>query len=87
MALSGACWSQLKNLTKGELRNALRQDGYFEDEAEGSSTIFFKPGDPPRRVAIHMHKRSDTMGRELLKKQIAATGWTEADLRRLKLIK
>ena len=71
---------------------ALLRDGFAEDEAEGSATVYYKAADdstgaPSRRVAIHFHRRSETMGRELLKRLIEATGWSESDLKRLKLVK
>ena len=43
---------------------------------------------PHRRVSIHFHHAKDTFRNpKLLKNLLDATGWTETDLRRLKLVK
>ncbi len=77
----------IKESLEGEFIKTLRRDGFYEDEAEGSSTVFLKLGPPRRRLAIHVHHKSDTMGPELLKTLLNNTGWDESDIKRLKLVK
>lgn len=84
MDYSDAVWRQLKNLTKGELEKALVRDGWQLDQRAGSRRLYLKD---KRRVAIDYHKSSDTMGRKLLKALLDDVGWSEDDLRRLKLVK
>ena len=76
-----------KNTTKGELCAALERDGWVCDMGGGSAVIYRKPGPPTLRVSIHFHRATDTMGAKLLTGLLQDTCWSEADLRRLKLIK
>lgn len=97
MAFPKNIWNQLRNLTKGEFEDAVKKDGWVEEPSKpGSPRVFTKliqsPSDQTGiserlRIEIHFHKRSDTMGPKLLKGQMETTRWTEADMRRLKLVK
>lgn len=77
-------WGQLKNITAGELANALERDGWSRDTKGGSSYIY-RHSDG-RRVSVHMHPRK-TYGSKLLKQLLADIGWSERDYIRLKLCK
>ena len=89
MALPKHVWSQIKNLTKDEIIGALLRDGWKKDPASHDATIaYLKPKHPTgnHRLVIHYHP-GQTCGPGLIKGLMADLGWTEEDLRRLKLIK
>jgi hypothetical protein len=76
-------WDQLKNITAGELKRALDKDtGWYADET-GSSAVIYRNDINHKMVSVHLK----TFGRNQLRLLIEATGWTETDLRRLKLVK
>jgi predicted RNA binding protein YcfA (HicA-like mRNA interferase family) len=93
MAFKPNVWNQLKNLSKGELISALERDGWQKEgssHSAGSIRLYIKydpTGIPAERVEIHYHHASDTCGPKLLKALLADTGWSESDMRRLKLLK
>jgi len=76
-------WSQLKNITSSELIAALRSDEW-DERATGGSAIIFKKGNC--KVSIHSHPHK-SYGPSQLKDLFRDIGWTEEDLKRLKLIK
>lgn len=80
-------WSQLKNLTKQDVIDALLRDGWKKDSASRGGTIgYIKRGNSGnKRVVIHYHPGM-TCGPGLIKALIADIGWTIEDLKRLKLI-
>ena len=84
MSFPSHIWKQLKSITADELINALERDGWSRDETRGAEQIFRHPDG--RRVSIHYHP-GKTYGAKLLKNLLKDIGWTEADFRRLKLIK
>lgn len=98
MAFSQNVWSQLKNLTADDLKEALERDGWVLDNPKGAVLAYVKEvlgeqfvgGDPKppmrKRATIHYHPRK-TYGPKLLKGLLADIGWEEDDMRRLKLIK
>jgi predicted RNA binding protein YcfA (HicA-like mRNA interferase family) len=87
MAFSGNVWNQLKNLSADDLIRALEQDGWRRDPASKGATLgYIKGGSPNKRVVIHYHPRK-TYGAGLLKALLDDIGWTEDDLKRLKVIK
>ena len=86
MAYSKHVWGQLKNLTCERLIKALKADGWEEDITMGATIAFVKGTPPNVRVVIHYHPKK-TYGANLLKKLLADIGWSEKDLRRLRLIK
>ena len=79
-------WDQLKNKTADEIIQALQKDGAIWDNplSGGSSRVYkLKSG---LKIAIHYHPHK-TYGPKMLSDLIERTGWTEQDLKRLKLIK
>jgi len=78
-------WDQVKNITSADLKRALERDGWLPDETGSSATVYLnvKTG---KRVAIHFHAHK-TYGSWQLRDLLEDIGWTEADLKRLKLIK
>ena len=76
-------WSQLKNIISSELMSALERDNWIKRASGGSATVYKKQG---RTVSMHSHSHK-TYGERQLKELLDDIGWTEQDLRRLKLIK
>lgn len=85
-------WEQLRSLTAKDFIRALERDGWSEEERRGATRAFIKDGkangqqSDRRRIVIHYHPRK-TFQKKLLRKLIQDTGWTPADLVRLKLIR
>jgi len=77
-------WKQLKNKTTDELIAALSKDGFILADKVRTERIYRHPDG--RKVSIHYHKGSETYGAKLLKALIKAAGWSEGNMRRLKLI-
>ena len=77
-------WAQLKNKSADDLISALIKDGWVLDETGGAERLYRHPDG--RRVSIHYHPKK-TYGPHLLKALLEDIGWTEDDMRRLKLIK
>lgn len=84
MNFSKQVWDQLKNKTADEIITALKKDGAVLDNSRGSAQVFRYPDG--RMAAIHYHPHK-TYGPDLLKELIKDIGWSESDLKRLKLIK
>lgn len=84
MTLPKSVWSQLKNKSADELISALLRDGWSEDLVKGSIRVYRH--EDGRRVAIHYHPRK-TYGPRLLSDLLDDIGWSEADMRRLKLVR
>lgn len=78
-------WNQLKNKATNDLIRALLKDGFKLVDKIRTERIYRHPDG--RKVVIHYHKGSETYGANLLKALLEATGWSEEDMRRLKLIK
>ncbi|MBI4333835.1 MAG: type II toxin-antitoxin system HicA family toxin [Chloroflexi bacterium] len=78
-------WAQLKNLSCDQLSSALLKDGWVFERGKGAVRQYIK-GDGLHRVAVHYHPHK-TYGPQLLRDLLKDIGWTEADLKRLKLIK
>jgi predicted RNA binding protein YcfA (HicA-like mRNA interferase family) len=77
-------WDQPKNKTADELINALEKDGWTLHDVSGSSRrVYFKG---PKVVSIHYHPHK-SYNPKMLDYLITQMGWTEQDLKRLKLIK
>jgi predicted RNA binding protein YcfA (HicA-like mRNA interferase family) len=77
-------WAQLRNLTVEELIRALEKDGAIWDDSHGGVRVYkLKSG---FKITIHYHPKK-TFGPQLLSELLEKIGWTEADLKRLKLIK
>jgi len=85
MKLPEHVWKQIKSLTADELIRALEKDNWIRDVKVGAEQVYRSP-DGSRRVSVHYHP-TKTFGPNLLQALLADIGWTEADMRRLKLIK
>jgi predicted RNA binding protein YcfA (HicA-like mRNA interferase family) len=85
MAYSASVWSQLKNVTADDLISALEKSKWkLEPGCIGAIQVYRNAkGD---RVSIHYHPKK-TYGPKLLKGLLDDIGWTEAELKKLKLIK
>jgi len=68
-----------------KLISALLKDGFVLDENVRTERIYRHPDG--RRVSIHYHTGKTTFRPGLLKSLLKDIGWTEEDMRRLKLIK
>jgi predicted RNA binding protein YcfA (HicA-like mRNA interferase family) len=80
-------WNQLKNLTADELISALERDNWKRDSSsKGAIQAYIKTGTHNQRITIRYHPKK-TYGPKLLKDLLADIGWTETDLKRLRLIK
>jgi predicted RNA binding protein YcfA (HicA-like mRNA interferase family) len=75
----------LRNVPVRKLVRALEQDGFVYRRLKGSQKVY-RHADG-RRVVIHYHHGGDTLPIGTLAQIIEATRWTEADLRRLRLIR
>ena len=85
MGFSKNAWEQLKNITADELISALIKDGFVPDAKLKAERIYRRPDG--RKASIHYHTGNKGYGRGLLNALLEDTGWSEADMRRLKLIK
>jgi predicted RNA binding protein YcfA (HicA-like mRNA interferase family) len=84
--MSSIDYSKLRGLTARKLINALQRDGFIFSRQSGSHQIYYHPDG--RRVTVTFHKPSDTFPIKTLKRILEEeAGWTEEDLRRLKLLK
>jgi hypothetical protein len=94
MAFPPNIWNQLKNLTKDDIIDALKRDGYTKDPSSKDATItYIKPLPNPepngcknKRIVIHYHNKQ-VCGPKLLAHLFADADWSTDDLKRLKLIK
>jgi predicted RNA binding protein YcfA (HicA-like mRNA interferase family) len=77
-------YGQLRNLTAREIISALIRDGFSFDRGDGSHQIYYHPD--RRRVTVIFHGSGRTFTRKTLRSMIEQARWTEADLKRLKLI-
>ena len=84
MKFTKQIWNQLKNKSPQDLMSALEKDGAVPDITRGAIRVYRYPNG--KRVTIHYHSQR-TYGPNLLKALLQDIGWTEDDLRRLKLIK
>ena len=73
-----------RGLTARRLISALHEDGFKIQRTRGSHHIY-RHSDG-RRVVVAYHRLSDTFPIGTLRAMLADAGWTEDDLRRLKLI-
>ena len=83
-----AVGDQLKNITAGELKQALDKDrvnGWYTDET-GSSATVYRNDHLGKVVSIHTHPHK-TYGPGQLKEPFKDIGCTEKDLKRLKLVR
>ena len=85
MKYSKNVWEQLKAKTADDFISALEKDGFALDTKVKTERIY-RHSDG-RRVSIHYHTGGKCYGRSLLKALVEDTGWSEANMRSLKLIK
>ena len=88
--LSKNAWNQLKALTAKDLISALEKDPNWEfKEVRNNKYAFYNPNMPPtmQEIVIHYHPKKGGYGPSLMKSLIGMIGWTEEDLKKLKLIK
>jgi predicted RNA binding protein YcfA (HicA-like mRNA interferase family) len=79
-------YSQVRGLTAGEIVAALIRDGFVFRRQVGSHHRYVHPDG--RRVTVAFSQPGDTFRYKTLKAMIEwQAHWTEADLRRLKLLK
>jgi len=79
-------YGRLRSLTARELISALIRDGFAFDRQSGSHQHYLHSDG--RRATVSFHRPGDTFHPKTLKRMIEDQArWTEADLRRLKLIK
>jgi predicted RNA binding protein YcfA (HicA-like mRNA interferase family) len=77
-------WNQLKNKSPKDLMRALEKDGAILDTTRGAVQVYrYANGN---RITIHYHPNK-TYGQKYIKGLLDDIGWSEDDLRRLKLIK
>lgn len=78
-------WEQLKSIPTRKLIAALEKDGFVPDEQLRAERVYRHPDG--RHVSIHYHTGSKCYRPSLLKSLFKDIGWSEDDMRRLKLIK
>jgi predicted RNA binding protein YcfA (HicA-like mRNA interferase family) len=78
-------WGQLKNKTADDIIAALKKSGWMlEPGCKGAIQVY--RNEKGKRVGIHYHPKK-TFGAKLLQGLLDDIGWTETELRKLKLIK
>ncbi|MDC9651486.1 type II toxin-antitoxin system HicA family toxin [Xanthomonas perforans] len=85
MTFPGHVWKQLKSASADDLIRALNKDGWVCDMDGGSQRIYLHPTSR-KRVSIHYHPQR-TYGPKMLQKLLDDIGWTEDEMKNLKLIK
>ena len=79
-------YRRLRSLTARELIAALIRDGFVLDRQTGAHQHYRHPD--RRRVTVSFHQAGATFPPKTLKSMIEdQAGWTEDDLRRLRLIR
>ena len=74
-----------RNLTARKFVNALLRDGFLVVRQKGSHQTYRHPDG--RTVTVIFHHSGATFRPGTLEDMITEAGWTESDLRRLKLLK
>ena len=86
MSDAGPLVHRLRNTPVRNRIRALERDGFsLKRRTQRRSHVYGHPDG--RVVVVHYHKSSDTLTRGTLKSFLEGTGWTEDNLRRLKLLK
>lgn len=84
--MSSIDYSKLRSLTAHRLIHALERDGFVFSRQSGSHQIYYHPDG--RRVNVTFHHPADTFPLKTLKRMLEQeAGWSEADLKCLKLLK
>ncbi|HAZ27584.1 TPA: hypothetical protein DCY67_03055 [Candidatus Acetothermia bacterium] len=76
---------ELRKITSRELCAALERDGFAFDRQRGSTRVYYHPQDGRRAVVAYGHP-GDTLPPKTLKAILEDLGWTEDDLKRLRLL-
>jgi predicted RNA binding protein YcfA (HicA-like mRNA interferase family) len=77
-------WDQLKGKSCDDLLAAIKKDGFALEATKRNTQAYINPDGG--RAVIH-YQPNKSYGRKLLKDLLEDIGWSEADMRRLKLIK
>jgi predicted RNA binding protein YcfA (HicA-like mRNA interferase family) len=84
--MTGISWGALRSLTAREIISALIRDGFSLHNQRGSHQRY-RHADA-RRVTVTYHQPGDTFPMGTLRSMIEVQArWTEADLRRLSLLR
>lgn len=75
---------ELRTITTSELIRALEGDGFRWTRSKGSHRVYRHPDG--RRVVVSYYRPGATFPPKTLAAMPAGTRWTDADLRRLRLI-
>ena len=75
----------LRNTPVRVLIRGLHRDGFVRTRSTRTGGYFYEHPDG-RHTVIHYHTGGETLSRKTLADVIAATRWTEEDLRRLGLL-
>lgn len=75
----------LRNVATSRIVRALEQDGFQFVERKGSQRVYHHQDG--RFVVVHYHRAKDTLPPYVIRNLLTGTRWSEADLRRLKLIR
>jgi predicted RNA binding protein YcfA (HicA-like mRNA interferase family) len=79
-------YGRLKSLSARRIVSALKRDGFVLDRQTGGHRHYLHPDG--RRVTVTFHHPGQSFAPKTLKSMIELQArWSEADLRRLKLIK
>lgn len=76
---------ELRAITVRELCAALERDGFVLDRQRGSHRVYRNARDG-RRVVIAYRHPGDTFPLKTLQAMLEDLGWTEVDLKRLRLL-
>ena len=76
---------RLRNTPVRQLIAALQRDGFLYRRTKGSGRVYRHPDG--RRAVVHYHHANDTLPIGTLRNVLFGTRWTEADLKRLSLLK
>ena len=88
MAYSKSVRDQLKNITPRQIIQALNRDGWKEEVKKSGARGFSKQQNGRKYyLTIHYHPRKTYNAGFLSNFFEQQAGWTESDLRRLKLIR
>jgi len=83
--MKGVDYSKLRSLTAKKIISALIKDEFHLDRESGSHQQYLHPN--KGRVTVSFHHPSDTFPPKTLRRIIQEAGWTEKDLKKLKLLK
>ena len=78
--------SSLRSLTARKLISALEKDSFYAESGSSAHQQFYN-GSDGRRVTVTYHHASDTFVPKTLRSMLEQAKWTQADLKRLGLVK